>query len=265
MVGMNSSNSTGIRFYGRTQPLSQISIGEALDALKRVGFDGVEICLEHPDIAPERLDAELVGRVKGQCDELGLGRSVSLHKDFIHDDAMLRDTLTAIRWTRAFGAEVLVIAGSRPRGERESEWQLMIERTRELVKAAEAEDVILAVEFEPAFIVGSTADLHRMFEAIPSPHLQANLDIGHVFLCDPDPLAAIESLKGRIPHGHIENMARGVHRHLPPWEGDMDLKAYLQTLTRIGFAGPMALDLYKEDYREVSPRSLEHLRSCLPK
>lgn len=253
-----------IHFFGRTQPLSNLPITEALDAIKQVGFDGAEICLEHPDIASERLAAELVARIKDQCDQLGLLRSVSLHKDFIHDDAMLRDTLTAIRWTRAFGAELLVIAGSPPRGERKSEWQLMIQRMGELVKAAEDHDVILAVEFEPDFIVGSTADLHSMFEAIPAGCLQANLDIGHVFLCDPDPLAAIESLRGRIVHGHIENMAKGVHRHLPPWEGDMDLRAYLQTLTRIGFTGPMALDLYNEDYREVSPRSLAHLRSCLP-
>jgi sugar phosphate isomerase/epimerase len=123
--------------------------------------------------------------------------------------------------------------------------------------------VILADEFEPGFILGSTADLHRLFQAIPSPNLMANLDVGHVFLCDPDPMEAIASLKGKIAHVHIENMEAGVHRHLVPQEGDMDMTAYLKALRDTGFDGALALDLYEQDYEAVAPESLTYLRRCL--
>lgn len=252
-----------MQFYGRTQTLARYPVLDCLTVLRRLGFAGAEICLENPDLTPTELTEGFARQVGEHAQGLGLGRSVSYHKDFIHDDAMLAATKTAIRLTPAFGAEVFVYAGSRPRPDAADEWERMVARTRELVQVAEEVGVTLAQEFEPGFIVGCTADLHRLFAEVPSPNLQANLDLGHVFLCDPDPLAAIASLRGRIVHCHIENMGRGVHRHLPPWEGDMDLRAYLGALAAIGYAGPLALDLYNEDYEEVGPRAVAFLNDCL--
>ena len=56
-----------------------------------------------------------------------------------------------------------------------------------------------------------------------------NADIGHMFLQDQDPLALIDKCGPYIVHAHLENM-KGVHNHLVPYEGDMDLTAYLQSL-----------------------------------
>jgi sugar phosphate isomerase/epimerase len=245
--------------YGRTQPLARYSIRECLDVLKRLGFDGVELCLENPDIAPALLTHDLVKEVRDTLDELRLPRSVSYHKNYIDDDQLLEESKQAIRLTPLLGAQVFVFSGTRLR-DNVGLWQRMVERTRELVRIAEDNGVILAKEFEPNFICGCTDDLHRLFTEIPSEALQANLDLGHVFLCDPDPMAAIAGLKGKVAHGHIENMAAGVHCHLPPWTGDMDLSAYFGALRAIGFDGPLALDLYKEDYEEISPQSLQYLR-----
>ena len=247
-------------FYGRTQPLARYPVDAALAIVKRLGFDGVEICLENPDLAPANLTHERVQQLGTCCDALGLARSMSYHMDYIYDDTILADTRKAIALAPACGARVFIISGTRDPG-RADAWPRMVERTRELVQAAEAAGVTLALEFEPDFIVGSTAALHRLFDAIPSPHLQANLDLGHVFLCDPDPMQAIAGLAGRIAHGHIENMAHGVHCHLPPWTGDMDLRAYLQALAAIDFHGPLALDLYNEDYEAIGTRALTCLRA----
>jgi hypothetical protein len=40
---------------GRTQPLAKYSVPRALTILKDLGFDGVEICLENDDMAPDTL------------------------------------------------------------------------------------------------------------------------------------------------------------------------------------------------------------------
>ncbi len=250
-----------MHLFGRTQPLDQHPIDECLAIIGRLGFDGAEICLENPDIAPAALTAERARGIGSLAAAAGLRNwSVSYHKDYISDDLMLEETLKAIRLTPHFGSRIFVFAGAPRRVEDAGQWSRMIQRTRQLVGAAEECGVTLAIEFEPGFVVGSTEDLHRLLSEIPSPALQVNLDLGHVFLCDADPLAAIASLAGRIAHGHIENMAAGVHKHLLPWLGDMDLAAYLKVLAQAGFAGPLALDLYNEDYEQVSPQCLQFLR-----
>ena len=90
--------------------------------------------------------------------------------------------------------------------------------------------ILLALEFEPGFVIDSTDLMLRAFSEVGSPVLKANLDIGHVFLCDPDPMDAIARCKGLIAHAHLENMKTGVHNHLVPYEGDMDLPAYISCL-----------------------------------
>ena len=246
---------------GRTQPLAPRPVAECLEILAAIGFSGVEICLENPDLQPSGLTAEKAAAIRTRLSDLGLSRnSASYHRDYIYDDAVLADTVKAVSLAPAFGAEIFVFSGTVARPDDRRPWERMLERTLELVAAAETGNVTLAIEFEPNFIVGSTADLHRLFEAIPSPRLRANLDLGHVFLCDPEPIKAIESLAGKVSHGHLENMRRGVHRHLPLHEGDMDIPAYLETLSATGFDGPLALDLYDGDYRELAVAALRFLR-----
>jgi len=258
-----------MKLLGRTQPLSRYPIGECLSVIRRLGFDGVEICLENPDIAPGLLTTELVGAVRAQVAALGLRpHSVSYHKDYIYDDAEFELTRQAIRWTPQFGTNLFVFAGGKRRSgdggsETRPEWDRMVGRTAELVEIAQARGVVLALEFEPGFVVGSTADLLRLFEAIPSPQGVANLDLGHVFLCDPDPLGAIRQAGRKIVHGHIENMRAGVHDHLIPQEGDMDLAAYLAALADTGFTGGLALDLYKYDYEAVAGEAVAYLRRLI--
>lgn len=255
-----------MRFSGRTQPLyPRYSAFEALAVIKRLGFDGVEICLETEDLAPAALSLGLVDALREQVLALGLApHVVGFHKDYIFDDAAYQDTQTAVRLTPRFGANILLFSGTVPRGGGPEEWRRMVERTRALVRLAEDHGVVLAQEFEPGFIVGSTADLLRLFDEIPSPNLAANLDLGHMFLCDPDPLDAIRQVGEKAVHGHVENMRAGRHDHLIPDEGDMQLGAYLSALAQAGFTGALALDLYKYDYEAVAPQALAALRRLAP-
>jgi sugar phosphate isomerase/epimerase len=254
-----------MKFLGRTQPLNHLPIDSCLGVIAQLGFDGVEICLENDDIAPDSLTVERAEAVAARVAELGLSpHSVSYHRDYIYDDNELDRTLKAIELTPRFGTDVFVFSGCRRHDDAEQEWDRMIERTRTLADVARKHSVWLAQEFEPGFVVGSTEQLLKMFTDVGSERLAANLDLGHMFLEDPDPLMAIRSVGSRIAHCHIENMAQGVHRHLLPHEGDMDLASYLRTLVEVGFEGGLALDLYGVDYEAVSPPALQFLRSLLP-
>ena len=76
-----------MKILGRTQPLSRYGIFDNLRKIHSLGFDGVEICLENPDLAPDQLSESLAQEVGGAVAKLGLTpHSVSYHKDYIHDD-----------------------------------------------------------------------------------------------------------------------------------------------------------------------------------
>ncbi len=253
-----------MNIMGRTQPLAKYPILECLTLIKHLGFDGVEICLENPDLAPENLTDTHANLVREKVLELGLNPcSVSYHKDYIYDDTQLELTKKAVRMTPAFGAQVFVYAGTSKRTGDKTEWQLMLDRTCELVHVAEEHDVVIAEEFEPGFIVGSTQELLWLFDALPSRCLAANLDLGHAFLCDPNPMLSIQQLGAKIAHCHIENMKAGIHEHLLPWEGDMALHTYLSALRQIGYRGGLALDLYKHDYEAVATECVTYLQKIM--
>ncbi len=253
-----------MKILGRTQPLSDYPILECLSVIKRLGFDGVEVCMENPDLAPDLLTDSLIATVRERVEALGLFPcSVGYHKDYIYDDREFELTCEAIRAAPRFGTELFIFSGTVARGRDDAEWDRMVARTAALVTLGELHGVTLAQEFEPGFIVGSTADLLRLFEAIPSERLAANADLGHLFLCDPDPIASIAAIGEKIVHCHIENMAKGVHDHLLPSEGDMDLAQYIGALHEVGFTGGLALDLYKHDYEAVAPSEIAFLHELI--
>lgn len=255
-----------MKIYGRTQPLSKYPIHECLGVIRDLGFDGVEICLENEDIAPDKLDNRLIAAICERLDELEItSYSVSDHRNYIYNDSFFEQVKKVITLVRNFGTDIFVIGDTSKRSKDQEEWNLMIERTKMLTEIAEDHGVTLAKEFEPGFIVGSTEELMRLFNDIPSPNLAANLDLGHVFLCDPDPMAAIHQAGEKIAHCHIENMKSGIHDHLLPHEGDMDLSLYLNALAEVGFNGGMALDLYRHDYEAAAKDSISHIRGILAK
>lgn len=253
-----------MKVLGRTQMLSDYSILDSLTVIRDLGFDGAEICVERADWTWVPFDQAVATSVADHVTALGLSAcSFSLHQDYVNDDRLFEETKRAIRTTRQVGTGIFVFSGARKRtGDRE-EWDRMVSRTRALVEVAADCGVVLAEEFEPGFVVGSTADLLRLFNEIPSPHLAANLDLGHVFLCDPDPLRSVAELGPKIVHCHVENMRRGVHDHQLPQEGDMDLSTYVKALAQVGFAGGLALDIYKYDYEAVAPGAIAFLRGLI--
>jgi sugar phosphate isomerase/epimerase len=248
--------------------IDQYPFCESFQVLKNLGFDGVEICLEKRnwELRQELFQNEYLDACKEALSVLSLSPfSVSYHCDYIYKDTAFEYMKKLIPAARHLGAEIVVFSGTKKQSADADEWMLMKSKTKELVGIAEHNGIILANEPEPNFIVGTTQELLRLFDEIPSDNLACNLDLGHVFLCDPDPMKAIQLLGSKVVHAHVENMQTGVHRHLLPQQGDMDLKAYFEALNRIEFKGGMALDIYDYDYQKEAPEAIAYLRSLLPK
>jgi sugar phosphate isomerase/epimerase len=247
--------------------LDRLALPDALVRMKELGFEGVEICVEDAQfrIRAELLDPAVLRDGAAVIRELGFASSYSYHANYLDDDDILRRTIQTIELTPETGSDVFVFSGRRRSklADPADEWKLLVERTRPLARAAAANGVRLALEAEPGFVCGTSAELLRLIDEIGSESLGCNMDIGHSFLCDPDPIAAIRELGGRIFHAHLEDMRRGVHDHMLPGTGDMNLQECIDALSAAGFAGVAALDLYGYDYEEVAPEAITMFRALV--
>jgi len=251
----------------RTAGFHEWPIGQAVSELGRLGYDGVEICLEHADCRPEELtpdDAEGLARL---CFDAGLEvASVSYHADTEPQDVRRENTIRAVELVRPFGAKVLIINGRRCEAGREAEALADLERLLDaLLPRAEALGVRVAVEPEPGLAVGSSEEMKRLIDRVGSPWLGANLDVGHAFLTDADVCESVRALGLGIFHTHIEGMPAGQHRHLLPGEGDLDLGAVVRAIEGIGYEGYLTVDLFAiaQDPLGWAERALAAMRAIV--
>ncbi len=255
-----------MKISGRTQPLAHYPALESLEIIKARGFEGVEICLENADMAPEILTPAKIRAVREKVHDLDLApHSISYHQDYVNSDAAFELTKAAIRMTPEFGTDLFVFSGPARRTDDPSEWEEMIVRTRSLADIAERYGVILAEEFEPKFVVGSMADLLRLFEEVGSPALAANLDLGHLSSATPIPSRrSTRSVTGSLIA--TSRIWRGVctttfcHKRVT-WISCSTCRHWQD----VGYAGPLSLDLYKYDYEAIAPDAIAYIRGCWTK
>ena len=250
-----------MKIYARTQAITHEPLYASLRALKSMGFDGMEICFEHPGVM-DLMQKNRHGELSAFLSDTGFGRfSCSYHQNFA-DDMKFAETKKAVEFSARLGARDFIVASVLGERGDESLWALGAKRTKELLRLAAGLGMRLLVEPEPVYVLYSTRDWLKLSQELGGG-IYANIDLGHAFLTDADPLGDIKEVGGRVAHCHIENMAAGVHRHLLPWEGDMDLGKYIGTLRGIGFDGPLALDLYRDDYMDVAKKCLDYIKKLI--
>ncbi len=253
---------------GRVQMLAPLPYEEGVKRLMEKGFDGIEFGISDREFKPrpEFFAPGFAEEMKRVIRRYGVkAYSVSAHMDYTESEEAFKAVHDAIRVAKEMGAPLVIINGAKLREEEpyDVQWARQIEKTKELCKYAEELGIDLAMEFEPGFVLDNTERMLRAFDEIGSPVLKVNADVGHVFLQDPDPMAAIESCKGLIVHAHLENMKTGVHNHLVPYEGDMDLPGYIAKLREVGFDGMAAFDAYQYDYEAVAEDSVKYFKGIL--
>lgn len=230
----------------RTAGYRRLPVEDALRSIAAVGYDGVEICLEHPDCLPDQLTPARCRELARLASDLGLAvASVSYHGD--QDGLQLRwaRALRAVALTPEFGADLLIINSPRPGPAASPDLeQHFLDQLLAQLAAAEDFGVTLALEPEPGLLVSNCSDMRGLLGWAQSSPLAVNLDVGHAFLTEPDVTRCVSDLGAHIVHTHFEDMPAGEHCHLIPGEGDMDLPAVLAALRGVGYAGYLTVDLF---------------------
>ncbi len=251
---------------GRTQMIPNAETYEnAVERILACGFEGVEINIYNREfqLKEEFFQPGFAERMRKFLEEKGVKYySVGAHLDYTQTEENLQRVLEAIRITHEMGAGIMLITGAfrRPEENLAEQWSRQIACMKILGEEAARYQVKLAMEYEPGFVIHNSGLLLQAFAEADQPWIGVNADIGHFFLEEKEPLAGLESVGKYIWHAHLENMAAGVHNHLLPWEGDMDMKAYADKLHELGFDGQASLDIYQCDYEAIAEESIAYLK-----
>src|SRR5438128_2674485 len=115
---------------------------------------------------------------------------------------------------------------------------------------AKVSDLAATFGVDVAFETGQeTADLlRRTFDELKCPNLKVNFDPANMLLYDKgDPLRAVETLAPYIRSVHVKDANRPTTpgqwgEELPLGQGQVNIRAFLQTLHRVGYRGPLCIE-----------------------
>jgi len=271
MGGPRSSGPEGNvtdRIGFRTVGFREWPLEDALQALGDLGFRGVELCLEHPQMRPEALDESACRDWARRIEDSGLEvASVSYHGDDEAPAARADNQVAATRLAAALGAPVVILNGSKATPDRRAGQldALKAHLAQRVLPVAADQCVKVALEPEPGHYLHGSQELLALLADLDHPAVGANLDLGHAWLTDPDVTQTVAMLGPRLLHTHWEDMPAGEHRHLVPGTGEMPLPSLVASCRRAGYAGYFTVDLFAitDDPAGRARQSLAAMQSLL--
>jgi sugar phosphate isomerase/epimerase len=270
-----------LRFAYNTNGAANHRLDDALRLIKASGYDGVALTLDihHLDPFAENWAAE-AGRVSSLLQSLELGSVIETGARFLLDPTAKHEPtlVTADAAGRArrvgflkraidIGAMLHSEAVSfwagvpKPGVDRDEARRWLSEGLREVVAFAADKGVVPCLEPEPGMLIETLDD----YAALGIEGLRLALDTGHCLVTgEREPAAAVHEFADRIGTVAIEDMARGVHVHLPFGEGDMDVPGVLNALEAVNYEKLICVELSRESHRadRMIPEALAYLRAC---
>ena len=270
-----------LRFAYNTNGTAHHRLDDAIDLIAEAGYQGVALTLDihHLDPFAETWLQE-AQRVSSRLQRLGLGSVIETGARFLLDPkAKHEPTLVsgdaAGRARRIGFLKRAIDIGAILHSEAVSFWAgvpkpgidvedakgWLHEGLREVVAYAAEQKVVACLEPEPGMLIETLDD----YAALDIPGLRLALDTGHCLVTgERDPADAVGEFADRMGTVALEDMARGVHVHLPFGEGDMNVPAVLDALDGIGFQKLICVELSRESHRAdlMVPASLRYLRDC---
>lgn len=258
--------------------LRNFDLPRALGLIREAGYDGVEIALNDQHLHPLKSSAAQVTDIRDLCASIGLPvvcvaaggptllGSVPYEPSLICEDsagrqARLEVIRRSIDLAQRLDCPVVNINSGLPTARvspRVAQEYLMAALERLLPDLG---STILVLEPEPDFFVGTTTKAIQVIEAVGSPQLRLNLDIGHVFCSEEDCYTAIRRALPYTRHIHIEDIKDGIHHHEIPGEGDIDFHQILQLLAQAEYSHYASVELHHHD--QMWQRALDESRRYL--
>jgi sugar phosphate isomerase/epimerase len=270
-----------MRFGFSTNAFRQYDLGESIEILADVGYDGVELLFDQPHLYPPTATDAEVESVRETLDANDVAISncnafmLTAIEDFHHPSFVevneeyrrrrIEYTLDALETAAALDAPHISIepGGPVPAG-RSREWAMDVfeDGLREVLTRAEEVNVDVLVEPEPDLLIETADQFLELRDRVDSPRLRCNFDAGHFFCVGEDPAALVSTLAADTSHYHLEDIpADRTHEHTQLGEGGMDVDGFLQTLEDAGYDGFVTVELYpyEETAEETARDAMRYL------
>jgi len=271
-----------------TNAFKKNTLEEAIEAIARIGYGGVELMADVPHAYPRDMDEQRIARVRERLKKLGLSVSNvnaftlfacgdTYHPTWIEDDEAKRrtrveHTLRSIDLAMAFAAKTISLQPGGPligtSMSRELAGERFAEGLREVIPAARAAGITLGIEPEPGLFIESSAEYvefkRKYFNGEPT--VKMNCDIGHLFCVGDDPVEVIRGMPEQIAHVHLEDIGENrVHQHLTPGKGAIDFPRIFAALADVKYSGRVTVELYPYETTAagVAKAAWEHLQPML--
>jgi sugar phosphate isomerase/epimerase len=214
-----------------------------MTALKESGYDGVELCLEHPGLNPDLLECWNSLELMSLLQDLDLEISaVSFHGKRADWDEKRRKSIHGLELAAELETNCFISGSCLGSGAEDFEKMRLF--TKEMCGVAEKHDLYFAVEPEPGTLINGSHEMRRLLDSVASDHLRLNLDVGHSYLTEADPVQDVLQWGNKIVHVHIEDIKNGEHVHLLPGRGDINFASVMSALDDINYSGFFVLDLF---------------------
>jgi len=249
-----------------TNGLAHHRLEDALRLLADLGYRGVALT---PDVA--HLDPMTTGeadweRARALLERLRLRCVVETGARFVLDprrkhwpNLLSRDEGAAARrmefyrrafgLARAVGAEAVSLWSGAPE-EGDVPAAAMARLVERLGRLLDGAPVPVCFEPEPGMLVDGLERYRELRRRLGRDDLMTTIDVGHLLVTEPGaPHEHLAEFAGTLRNVQLDDARRGVHEHLMPGEGEIDFAAVIRELRRIGYRGPVALELSRDSHR----------------
>ena len=245
------------------------SLREAVENLKKIGYDGFEISAlqgmcEHLKLDDWEAQKNEISEI---CQEFGMP---ILAMEVASTDPARVDL--ALRAASGLGIPVVNI-GPGGKSDVPEDLTACFERMNLLANMAESAGVTLCMKAHVGCAVYSTPTTLQVINAVKNPAFGIDMDPSHIFRCGEEPEIALNAVAAHMKHVHIRDCAGRQQSPGHPLKqicgaGDINLWGYFEVLVKTGYSGPVNLevigpDLSLADANIVAGVSYGYMNACL--
>jgi len=253
---------TPLKFGYGTNGFTHHRLADVLVVLADLGYEGVALTLDHNHLDPYTEDLpRRVTALARQLDRLGLDVTVETGAPFFldpwgkHLPTLMSDgsepridlLRRALRIAADLGSPTVhLCSGPAPEGlPEEDAFKRLAEGVEVVLESAEKHGVALAFEPEPYMFVDTVERCLRLAQLVGGhPLFGVTLDIGHAHCVEEQPLLECVRLAAPLVRNvQIEDMRRGIHRHLEFGSGEIDFPAVLAALRDLDRRGLVSVEI----------------------
>ncbi|MCB1560489.1 MAG: sugar phosphate isomerase/epimerase [Xanthomonadales bacterium] len=234
-----------IDFSYSTFGLTRLTFPEAIAAIGRAGYAGVELAFHRDQFNPfELTDADL-DTIRDSLDRAGLAApclataSHFFNPQRPHEPSLLSTDLAGrkrridlikrgIRVARALGVKLVTFGSGFRRDDHVRQPQLepldlLVESVRECLREiGDGDDITLLIEPEPGMLIETMEEATTLIDEMADPRFGLHIDICHAYCSEPDYIEALAQAASSARYLHISDARAGYNLKISSHDDDLD-------------------------------------------